>query len=98
MINKLASGVVVPKHTDTLRNQDRGNPFIERWHLPLITNDGCWWWDQENDRVEMPLGYWYGPMPYNLLHQVGNVGLTERVHLIVDIGCKVFTIGEQAHG
>jgi hypothetical protein len=80
MINRVPPGVVAPPHIDTL-------PFpVERWHLPLVTNPDAYWWDEHDNKfIYMPVGYWHGPVPYYIRHAIVNFGLTERVHLVVDL-------------
>ncbi len=86
MVNRLPAGVIVPKHRDSLEATRQGKyPRLERWHLPIVTNDGCRWWDDHNGEVDMPAGAWYGPCPYWIDHAVANLGSTERVHLVVDL-------------
>jgi hypothetical protein len=84
MINRLPKRTMVPIHSDPVKGDD-GRQHFERWHLPLKTNDLCVWWDEENTFFNMPMGYWYGPVPYWLKHNVSNEGETERTHLIVDL-------------
>jgi hypothetical protein len=90
MLNRLPPGVVVDRHRDwvpaTPLQKDR--PTLERWHLPLITNLECWWWDEEENRkLYMQPGVFYGPVPYWKIHQVGNEGTMPRIHLVVDLDC-----------
>lgn len=82
MVNIVPPGVEVPIHTDTLKRT------VERWHLPLLTNDACGYWDRVNGRVHMDVGSWWGPVPYHLEHRIWNLGATERVHLVVDLGVQ----------
>ena len=79
MLNILPPGTKVPEHTDTVP----GLP--ERWHLPLATNRKCIFWSEISGETHYPLGIWSGPVPYNKLHTVWNLGTTERVHLVVDL-------------
>lgn len=79
MVNKIPAGITAPVHTDTVL----GDPI--RWHLPLLTNEGCFWWDEINNLLQMKPGVWYGPVPYKSRHTVGNFGTTERIHLVVDL-------------
>lgn len=88
MVNRLLPGVDVPVHRDFLLPtplQNRKHPTIERWHLPVVTNDGCLWWDEFTGNVHFPLGMWTGPVPYWTRHKVCNNGQTERIHLVVDL-------------
>lgn len=79
MVNIVAPGVIVPKHTDTVLHSP------ERWHLPVATSKDAFWWDEEDGFSHLPLGHWCGPIPYSILHRIGNLGTEPRVHLIVDI-------------
>ncbi len=81
MVNILPADIIVPKHTDTLIYQN-----CERWHLPIVSNNGCFWWDEVGGLLIMELGNWYGPVPYYNQHAIGNLGKTERIHLVVDLG------------
>lgn len=88
MMNRLGPGIKVPPHQDWLVGRDgkrQDVPMIERWHMPVITNQDCRWWDETNGHVHMVAGVWHGPMPYWNYHVVQNNGLTERVHIVVDI-------------
>lgn len=82
MINRLPPGCIVDKHTDTLKAFGQ----LERWHLPIATNDQAWYHDEINDKINMKVGTWYGPVPYWELHNAGNEGSSVRVHFIVDLG------------
>jgi hypothetical protein len=96
MVNKLKPGVTVPVHRDFLlptRLQPWKRPTLERWHLPVATNGGCFFWDEDNGSKHMPLGFWTGPVPYWLRHSVRNEGFTERVHLVVDLDTHI-RVGE----
>lgn len=86
MINKLPPNVIVPNHTDTLTPTRQGErPRVERWHLPITSNEGCFFWDDNFGFTRMLLGSWWGPVPYWLEHAVENTGQTERVHIVVDL-------------
>lgn len=87
MINRMPPKVLVPKHRDFLKasTHQQRYPTLERWHLPIVTNEGAWWWDEQHGRMLLPAGFWYGPMPYWLEHQIGNDGNDSRIHLIVDL-------------
>lgn len=91
MVNTLAPGVGVPKHVDRLRDttHQRGWPRVERWHLPILTNELCSWWDAVNGTVRMLAGGWWGPVPYWVEHSVQNLGDCDRVHLVVDLDTEV---------
>jgi hypothetical protein len=87
MINKLPPDTVVPLHTDTLAptcHQPKA-PRVERWHLPVVTNADCFFWDDNAGYTRMHLGSWWGPVPYWREHSVENTGKTERVHIVVDL-------------
>jgi hypothetical protein len=88
MVNFLKPGAPVPKHRDFLLPtplQPAEKPCIERWHLAVVTNPGCFWWDSRNGEVHMPQGMWSGPVPYWLLHTVFNRGIEDRLHVAVDL-------------
>lgn len=96
MVNRLKPGVVVPVHRDFLRPtplQQRNHPTIERWHLPVVTNNECLWWGEDTGFVHFPKGEWMGPVPYWRKHQVLNQGDFERIHLVVDLDTPIH-IGE----
>lgn len=79
MVNKVPHNCVCPVHVDTVK----GSP--ERWHLPIVTSIHAFWWDEKGGLANLLVGNWYGPMPYNGKHTVGNFGPDVRVHLIVDL-------------
>lgn len=79
-LNILPAGVTVPVHTDTLVGGRKN-----RWHLPLITNPDCFFWDEINGQRHLPYGFWSGPIPHWINHNVWNHGVTERIHLVVDL-------------
>lgn len=91
MVNKMSVGSILPRHQDWLAPtplQPFKGPLIERWHLPLFTNNCVRWYDSSHRQgFYMPLGYWCGPVPYWNHHMVINCGPTERYHLIVDLDC-----------
>lgn len=92
MVNRLKPGVVVPVHRDFLLPtplQQRNHPTIERWHLPVVTNNECLWWGEDTGTIHFPKGEWMGFLPYWKKHQVWNAGQTERVHLVVDLDTPV---------
>ena len=91
MINRVPSGIVVPRHTDKVRFDPD-----ERWHLPLITNPQCYWADEgtEWSLYHMVVGYWHGPVPRKMYHQVMNNGKTDRIHLVVDLKKEEETLRE----
>jgi len=62
-----------------------GWPDRLRFHLPLQTSPGAYWWDEQNGDVHMACGTWYGPVPYcGVLHAAYNPTPVDRVHLVVD--------------
>lgn len=78
MLNRLLPYGKLDVHRD-------GWPDRLRFHLPLLTNEGAYWWDELNGHVHMGAGKWYGPVPYcGVLHSAHNNGPTDRVHLVVD--------------
>jgi hypothetical protein len=78
MVNRLKPEAVVKPHKDI-------GAEVERWHLPVLTNPGAYWWDEREGEIHMEAGFWWGPVPYSILHSVGNEGSSERVHIIVDL-------------
>ena len=92
MINRQPAGVTLPKHRDYLKPtplQKGSDIRIERWHLPVQTNEDVSWWDESEGSFHMAPGYWYGPICFWKKHSVANLGTQERVHLIVDLDCHV---------
>ncbi len=91
MANVLPAGCVVGFHRDWLKPSplQGPQPRLERWHLVITTNDSCWWQDEVNGEIQMECGYWYGPLPYWKLHNVSNLGASDRLHLVVDLDCPV---------
>lgn len=82
LLNCLQAGAEFGRHRD-------GLPDNARFHLPIVTNDAAWWWDELHGTVHMRQGHWYGPMPYcGILHAVGNPSEMDRIHLIVDFKRK----------
>lgn len=78
MVNKLAAGKNLDRHKD-------GEPNHARFHLPVITHEDVYWWDEINGQLHMKAGQWYGPVPYcGILHSVENRSEIDRVHVIVD--------------
>lgn len=90
MINIIPPGVIVPTHTDTLKSHSEfgDRPKLQRYHLPITTNDKCYWYDLITGKIQMEAGIWYGPVPYWVEHNVENLGETERIHLVVDLNKK----------
>jgi hypothetical protein len=91
MVNTMPAGQEIPWHQDWLeptKLQPHKGPLIQRWHLPLQTNEWVVWFDKDHsDGYHMPLGFWSGPVPYWNKHKVENLGREDRVHLIVDLDC-----------
>lgn len=79
MFNKLDPGAAVPVHVDS-----HPDP-VDRWHLPVITNDDAFWWDEAGGEIHMAPGFWWGPVPFDIPHRVRNDGPTPRIHLVVDV-------------
>lgn len=78
MVNKLGAGALLAPHRD-------GYPSHNRFHLPIITNDFAYWWDELHGTVHMRAGFWYGPVPYcGILHSAGNPATSDRLHVVVD--------------
>ena len=78
MLNSLPWNCIVPIHTDTVIQNPR------RWHLPLVTDPKhCFFWDEDSGFKFPEVGYWY-EVDYSIRHTIGNLGMRERVHLIVD--------------
>lgn len=78
MVNRLAPYSALDKHRD-------GPPDHNRYHLPIVTHERVYWWDEINGYRHMRAGLWYGPVPYcGVLHGVENPTNTYRVHLVVD--------------
>jgi hypothetical protein len=89
MINKVGPEVIVPVHRDWLKptKLQPVKPVIERWHLPIVTNEGATFWGELYGVMHMACGCWYGPIPYWRKHTVANCGTETRIHLIVDLDC-----------
>lgn len=88
MINKIPPGVSAPVHRDWVKPiKGIVNPTVERWHLPILTNDKALWWDEKlgSEGAIMPVGMWSGPVEYWLHHTVKNLGSTDRIHIVVDL-------------
>lgn len=82
MVNRLEAGAEFGRHRD-------GLPDNARFHLPVITHESAYWWDELNGTIHMKQGHWYGPMPYcGILHAVGNPSEIDRIHLVVDFKRK----------
>lgn len=78
MVNVLEPGGELNPHRD-------GLPDDHRWHLPVLTNAQCDWWDEIDGYTHMAEGEWAGPVPYcGVLHSAVNHGRTKRVHLVAD--------------
>lgn len=81
MVSQLEPGGTLDKHRDGIEVE----PAPERWHLPIVTNPGVEYWDNLNGMIVMVRGWWWGPVPYYLLHSMVNAGDQPRTHLIVDL-------------
>lgn len=78
----LKAGSVIKEHKDAELAFEKGEA---RLHIPLFTNNHVEFY-VENDRVIMHEGEcWY--INANLPHRVSNLGITDRIHLVID--CKV---------
>src|ERR1041385_544154 len=79
MVNRLEPGAELSEHRD-------GLPDNARYHLPIVTHDLAFWWDELEGRRHMMRGWWYGPVPYcGVLHMAGNPSPIARTHLVVDL-------------
>lgn len=79
MVNELAPHSALELHRD-------GKPEMQRWHLPVFTNELVQWYDEIDGWQHMKLNHWYGPVNYcEKLHSMTNDGETRRIHLIVDL-------------
>jgi hypothetical protein len=87
MVHRVAPNAKVPKHRDWVAaTKHLGNsPCLERWHLPIQTNDNCVWWDEKDGDQKFPQGVWCGPVPYWISHTIVNNGTQDRIHIIVDL-------------
>jgi hypothetical protein len=78
----LPAGSIIKQHTDPELSFEQGEA---RFHFPVVTNDQVDF-RVENKRVIMPMGSsWY--INANLPHSVSNLGISDRIHLVVD--CRV---------
>lgn len=79
MVVSLKAGGKVARHVDTGDYAEA----TERYHLPLLTNDGAWL-EVDGDRRVLPTGkvVWFDK---HAEHEGSNDGQTARVHLIVDL-------------
>lgn len=82
MINTIPPTYMAKPHTDTLKSDKR----LERWHLPIVTNEDAWYWSENHGFEHFSAGFWCGPVAYWNRHTAGNFGLTDRTHLVVDLG------------
>jgi hypothetical protein len=91
MVNRLPSGISVPRHRDFLEPTEAlgRHPCLERWHLPLTTSENATYGDELGNELHMARGFWWGPVPYWLEHWIKNSGRPDRVHLVVDLDTKV---------
>ena len=79
MVNKLNPHSFLGKHRD-------GPPQMDRWHLPVITNPLCEWYDEIDGWCHMEEGKWHGPVNYcGILHAMHNDGDNARYHLVLDL-------------
>ena len=95
---RLRPGARVKYHTD--ESVFRDTSFAARFHLPLSTNPGCTmsigeplnapapgyniWNAREVARFHLAVGHlWYTNV--NALHSVCNEGVSDRIHLVVDM-------------
>lgn len=79
MVNKLAPHSALGIHRD-------GPPNHFRWHLPVITNELVYWYDELDGELHMECDKWYGPVNYcGIKHGMRNDGDTARYHLVVDL-------------
>lgn len=79
MVNRLDGGHTLNRHRDAPNG-------AYRFHLPIITNSNCLWWDEFNGYDHMAVGYWYGPVPFaGVMHFMENGGSTFRYHLVLDL-------------
>ena len=87
MVHILDPGQESPKHRDWVSPTATLGEWacLERWHLPIQTNEKAIWWDEKEGERHLPLGYWSGPMPYWRYHLVSNKGVEARIHIIVDL-------------
>lgn len=78
MVNRLRAGASLDPHRD-------GFPANSRWHLPVVTHESVYWWDEQNGHRHMHERAWFGPVPYcGILHSVGNPSTIDRIHVVVD--------------
>lgn len=83
MVNKLEPSHTLERHRD-------GLSYNYRFHLPIITNELCEWWDEIHGQwYHFREGIWHGPVPYaGILHSMANRATHQeasRYHLIVDL-------------
>lgn len=81
MASIMPTGLELPVHVDRVD----ADPDGQRWHLPVVTNPGCSWWDQDGGSVVFARGFWWGPCPDRTPHTFANLGRTQRLHLIVEL-------------
>ncbi len=76
----LKPGAIIKEHRDRELGFEEGEARI---HVPIITNPQVEFYI-DNERVDMKAGEcWY--MNFDLPHRINNFGLTDRVHLVMDI-------------
>lgn len=84
IVNKITAGNSLGVHAD-------GPPQDLRFHLPIVTAPGCYWWDEVTNRfTHMTAGNWWGPVPYSgVKHSMVNDSSQERIHVVVDLYVKL---------
>ncbi len=83
MLSRMKPGQFHPMHVDIQRAD-----WLTRVHVPLLTNDRCWmWFEEEEVPVHFAVGHAY---TFNALrrHSFANEGDTDRVHFIFDVLLK----------
>lgn len=88
-VNRVLPGKDIEIHQDWLPPSplQGQHPTLERWHLPVVTNDKCGYWDGVQGEMIMRTGYWHGCVPYWKKHKIWNHGTEPRVHIVVDLDC-----------
>lgn len=86
LLVKLKPGGHVKAHSDEGRYAD----FYSRFHIPVITNEGCVN-TTGGEAVHWPVGtaWWFN---HKQVHTADNAGDTDRVHLIVDAVSPLFPV------
>ena len=80
MMTRLKSGSVIKKHKDVGQITSK----THRLHLPIITNPDCIF-TVENESMNLKVGDVWAIDNVGKYHSVVNNGITNRVHLIVDV-------------